>query len=376
MRARFGFLGIVIFVVGVLTGVWLQEWRHGAGAERTIAAPRDAAGTAVVVGEDTTVGQPSSTAIGNPVDGVLLRLRDGRIEPAVELLEALEDQLGDQAHLALRAAAIAEAGAWLEAGRRDAAWRFVRAYLDRYPRDHVVLYQAADLAQMEGDWLTALDYLFQVLEYPASEAVAEAARQRIDVLVRSHATTLAQRREFETLVDFYERLIGYAPGNDDYRLAAAEWLLELGEGARAQAWLEETAPADGRRERLLARSRLSAAGIPVERDGQRLLTTAQAGTHSVRLLVDTGATMTSLSPLVLRQIGARPEGAQIMVATASGTVRAQLYRVERLEIGPLTLSDHRVIALELPTPGIDGLLGMDVLQQTGLPPLTATQETP
>ena len=372
MRVRSGFLGLVIFLAGVVVGGWVQERWRTSGADGAVAVTTDESATASVVADEAALSSPGGDATGASVEGVLLRLRDGRIEAAIEMLEVLEHQLSVEAHLALRAAATAEAAAWLEAGRRDTTWRFVRAYIDRYPRDHAVLYQAAALAQMEGDWLTALDYLFRVLEYPESEAVAEEARQRIDVLVRSHATTLAQRREFEALVDFYERLIGYAPGNDDYRLAAAEWLLELGEGERAQAWLEETAPADGRRERLLARSRLSAAGIPVERDGQRLLTEARAGTQSLRLLVDTGATMTSLSPAALRRIGARPAGSNVTVVTASGTVRAQVYLVERLAIGPLTLPDHRVISLDLPTPGIDGLLGMDVLQQTGLPPLRET----
>jgi clan AA aspartic protease (TIGR02281 family) len=371
MRARFGFFALVIFFSGVLVGAWLQDLRgnlpDNGDAEATLAAG--------LPGEDDASGSPSENPVGEAAQQVLLRLREGHVDEAVELLESLEYQLNDQAHRALRTAAIAEVGVWLGADQRDAAWRFVHAYLGRYPRDHAVLYQAADLGQMQGDWLAALDYLFRVLEYPASEAVAVETRQRIDVLVRSHATTLAQRREFETLVDFYERLIGYDPGNDAYRLAAAEWLLELGEGARAEAWLAEAAPDDGRRARLIARSRLSAAGIPVERDGQQLLTTARAGTQAVRLLVDTGATMTSLSPSVLRRIGASPEAAEVTVATASGTVRAQIYRVDHFEIGPLTLNQHRVIALELPTPGIDGLLGMDVLGQTGLPPLTKTPET-
>ena len=87
------------------------------------------------------------------------------------------------------------------------------------------------------------------------------------------------------------------------------------------------------------------------------------------MLVDTGATMTSLSLTTLRPLGARRTGRSAKVVTASGVINAPVFLLDELVVGEQTFSNHPVLGLELGDAGVVGLLGMDVLATTGLPRL-------
>jgi len=136
-------------------------------------------------------------------------------------------------------------------------------------------------------------------------------------------------------VEFYAWLLNLDPNNDRYRLAQAEWLAEVGEFERAEALLGEvgTARSD---EAANMRARLGLAGIPVERQGDRLIAEVLIAGRPVRMLVDTGATMSSLSLSTLRRLGARRTGRTATVVTASGVITAPVFVVDEVIVGDLT----------------------------------------
>ncbi len=86
-------------------------------------------------------------------------------------------------------------------------------------------------------------------------------------------------------------------------------------------------------------------------------------------LVDTGATRTAISPAVVRSLAPRPGDSAAIRRPTSGVKRTLIYDVELKFDGHLSTGrwfDLEVVAAQPATPGIDVLLGMDLLKQLHL----------
>ena len=86
----------------------------------------------------------------------------------------------------------------------------------------------------------------------------------------------------------------------------------------------------------------------------------------VTLLIDTGASMTTLSRQTFQALPNTNNFdliGQRMFNTANGITKGNIYRVDRLELGRFALNDAQIAVLDFKMPeGVDGLLGMNVLQ--------------
>jgi aspartyl protease family protein len=88
--------------------------------------------------------------------------------------------------------------------------------------------------------------------------------------------------------------------------------------------------------------------------------TGQLNGQSVRFLVDSGATTTSISTETARQAGISPAGGfPVLVGTANGTVRAERGRAGTLLIGHIRREDFPVLMSE--AFGDTNVLGMNFL---------------
>ncbi|MCG6900011.1 MAG: retroviral-like aspartic protease family protein, partial [Gammaproteobacteria bacterium] len=139
-------------------------------------------------------------------------------------------------------------------------------------------------------------------------------------------------------------------------------------GAQAQAMLSELS---------LASTDLQGAGswdtaaeminIPLQRIGTHFIVDATpAAGRSVQLLVDTGASLTILTPQVLQQgdIHYEDTGRTAVFHTANGSVEAPVYRLDSLAVGDWYVTRLEVGVLELgESAGVDGLLGMNFLNR-------------
>lgn len=100
--------------------------------------------------------------------------------------------------------------------------------------------------------------------------------------------------------------------------------------------------------------------------GQRIVVDAKInGGTSTRLLLDTGADTTLISPLVLSAAGASVirGGTITRIAGVTGNTEVQRVAVESLEVGEARVSQLSVVAHDMGQPGIDGLLGRDFLDR-------------
>ncbi len=82
-----------------------------------------------------------------------------------------------------------------------------------------------------------------------------------------------------------------------------------------------------------------------------------------RMLIDSGATMTTLSPRSAAAAGveAGAGGVPILLRTANGVTRAQTGSLDRLRLGPITASDLKVVVA--PGLGDVDVIGMNFLSR-------------
>ncbi|HZF42057.1 MAG TPA: TIGR02281 family clan AA aspartic protease [Sphingomonadaceae bacterium] len=92
----------------------------------------------------------------------------------------------------------------------------------------------------------------------------------------------------------------------------------------------DTAVADG-----------SVVRIPISGDGH-FWVDARINGAPVRLMVDSGATVTTLSPTTARAAGIEPSGLPVLVGTANGTIQIRRGRAERFEVGTIVREDLSV----------------------------------
>jgi len=130
----------------------------------------------------------------------------------------------------------------------------------------------------------------------------------------------------------------------------------LSELGIALAGMQDTAPRD---------PVTGVAGIPLHRRGNHFIVDATpAHGRSLRLLIDTGASLTIFTPEVLAQLGIRyrDTGRTGVFTTANGPIRAPVYSLDSLAVGDWQVNDLEVGVLDLGgSAGVDGLLGMNFL---------------
>jgi predicted aspartyl protease len=110
---------------------------------------------------------------------------------------------------------------------------------------------------------------------------------------------------------------------------------------------------------------------PLQRSGSLLFLRASissiaGGSLRVRLLLDTGASYTTL-PLKVLGYTITSDTAQISIMTAGGLGRAPMLSIAAFDCLGKTIRDFSVVASDLPfNPLMSGLLGMDVLGRLGV----------
>jgi len=87
---------------------------------------------------------------------------------------------------------------------------------------------------------------------------------------------------------------------------------------------------------------------------------------AVKFVVDTGASYTTISQAMAKQLGLNLENASTVIPlqTANGIIEAPLVSVGSLEVGGFALKDLTVVVHDIfPDPNIAGLLGLNFLSQ-------------
>ncbi len=100
--------------------------------------------------------------------------------------------------------------------------------------------------------------------------------------------------------------------------------------------------------------------VPFVRGGA-VVVEARLNAVVLRLLLDTGADRTVLTPATLARAGLPATGTPVRITGVTGTAAATLVSIPPLEVAGVHVGPLAVIAHPVPGEALDGLLGRDVL---------------
>ena len=330
--------------------------------------------SAAVIALETTQSRENGASLSE-------LMQQGNFDRVLIRLDKNEAELDGDSLAALRA----EVAGFLEDAHRqkldpiyyDALIRFASNYLDAYVYDNRVRKVLADLHLKNSESEAAIRNLYKILEFPDSLDQTTRIRSRIKTLVQGQSDALVAEDAKLRLMVLYTWLLRLDPANDAYRMVLAKWKLRTGALQEAEDLLAEISDtALFPQVTALSESiNLQRSDIPSYRMNGHLVTDAYissnnglsgSSTKKLRLLIDTGASLTTINVRILERAGAENTGRTALIGTASGRVNVPVYRIEFLQVGNVQLSKQIVLGMRIPVPGIDGLLGMDVLGRTDL----------
>ncbi len=260
--------------------------------------------------------------------------------------------------------------------QQDPAQALIEAMraLQRFP-DHAALLADACLLQLEhGDPRRAVA-LFSQLQGISVEHAQKTAEPLAKGLVRIARARLRERRAQEA-IELLNLAVGLFPRRADLQMARAEALAVLGATDEALAAALEAARidpafADEAESLRTAAQRARTPGlvqIPFDPKTSVIQTQVTVSGQPLELVVDTGATLTTIPSALADNLQLRRAGNQrVKVATASGTVEGEVVTLPSLHIGQIEVKNVQAVVLDLPDSlRGKGLLGLNVLQRLNM----------
>jgi clan AA aspartic protease (TIGR02281 family) len=325
----------------------------------------------------------TSTASGY-VDVMAGLLQRNEFDAVVERYESEQVQVGDAAAAKARTQILSHARQLIAESRFSLAEQLLQRFLVAAYRDVEARILLAEVYLGEQNFHTAIDQFYEVRGYAYRPVMLQRISSRIRSMVADLASSLKHSDDQNALLALYQHLTQLEP---DYApwfigLAAAQLALDDKEaarrslllvsqdpdvGAQAQAMLSELTIALAEMHDIEPQvSAAEVVGIPLHRSGNHFIVDARpARGRSIRLLIDTGASMTILTPDVLEQhgIGYQNTGRSGVFNTANGPVKAPIYKLDSLLVGDWQVNLLEIAVLDLSSnSNIDGLLGMNFLR--------------
>lgn len=371
--------GILIFIAGWGLGWLTYQYRD--------ADSRQPASPAVPVAADTgrTDAAATVTVPAMPVQGadITRLLQRNEFAAALERYESHRRQ-GDDVRLAeARTQILAYASRLISEHRFSLAEQLLQGFLLAEYRDVDARLLLAGCYQAQLDLPVAIDQLYEARGYAWQPDMLQRITARIHAVVSELTQSLQHNADQHGLLALYQHLIQLEPDHAPWFMELAAAQLALGDtaaarrslllvaqdpavGAQAQARLTELNVAlAGMQDAGAGDAASEVVGIPLTRSGNHFIVAARpANGRRIQLLVDTGATLTIVTPAALEQPGIRYQdtGRTAVFNTANGPVEGPVYRLDSLAVGGWQVRRLEIGVLDLGSrSGVDGLLGMNFL---------------
>ena len=269
-----------------------------------------------------------------------------------------------------------------QSSHTDQAMELLNAYLGSEFRDVDALRIKARLLADLKDYDQLIDVLYEAKSYAYREPVIAEIERALRAAVEAYKQQLLNNQQYAELLVLFQRLAYLEPEYPAYfiELARAQQLNHLEQQARqslelvmfdpevggqAQRMLEELNVTDQPVEQRVATIG-ELQGAPLIRRGSHFVVEATLnGSERLKLIIDTGASLTIIKPERLRSsindnLDHYPT---YRFSTANGVVRAPVLKVSSLAIAEFEVTNMEVGGLALiNTEGVDGLLGMNFLK--------------
>lgn len=229
----------------------------------------------------------------------------------------------------------------------------------------------AENLMQQNDYLAAIEVLLEADIVAGTAAEQQAGGLLLREAVNARVAELRRLGLLDDIDQLLERLTFSLPEQPEYYILLAEHRIEMRNGELALPVLAQVENHHqlGAQARELIRQinappeALPLANIPLIRVGDQFLVDAVIDNDATaRLLLDTGASMTVVTPYVLLALGYSLDGAQAAFNTAGGLVRAPVVEISSMALEGVAVYPMTVGALELEG-RVGGLLGMDFLRR-------------
>jgi len=309
-------------------------------------------------------------------------LRQRQYSQAIDLYSELEGSASNADIQAMRADLLAQLEGLLNGGETTSFIDLADAWLYFYYADIDVLLLLAKYNRAEDYPFEAL-YVYQSAKtYAYSNNDTTRVTAELQSFVQAYDSAMAAQQNWFELQSFYAQLLEMdmaAPANY-YRYG--ELLLAAGQDAQAKQLFQVLAQQPGWQQRVTAllqsysngtEKELSreasegyASAIPLQRVGDHFLIDLGLDNESVKLLFDTGASITMITRRAFERLAAQQStflGTRTF-NTANGRVRGDVYRFENVMFGDYRLLNVEISVKPVELGGeVEGLLGMNILRQ-------------
>jgi len=251
------------------------------------------------------------------------------------------------------------------------------ALLGNYDTKEQVLEILASFYSKKKQFKRAITSLYTLRSMTQFDEDYQEISDRIDRLSQKHLKHLNAYNYKAEMADFYEFLIAKEPDNFSVQMQYAEFEYKNRNYTHVEQLLSVLLHHPDysiKSERLMRKAQHQTdmltngiVPVPVEKTGDHYIVNAVINNQEpVKLIIDTGATLTILSPRVIHNLGLHVEDVQQYMdfSTANGVVQAPVISLESMRVQNHLVSDLQVGIL--PTfshSQFDGLLGMNFLNQ-------------
>ncbi len=240
-----------------------------------------------------------------------------------------------------------------------------------------VLDYLARLYEKNERYVEAINTLYDLKDHTRYTDDLIAIDGRILYLVNSNVERLMESHSLDKLDAFYSLIIYKEPDNYAYQMKYAEFSYKNKNYEQASVLLDVLVHHQDymvEAKRLLSRvnhhKSVIQSGefpVPVSKMGEHYIVTAIINDQEpVKLIIDTGASMTVLSPEIMRGLNIEDEDVITYTnfSTANGVVNAPVILVDKIKVQNYVVSNVKVgILSSFSQSNVDGLLGMNFLNQ-------------
>ncbi len=305
-----------------------------------------------------------------PLEPLTALLSAGRDAEAIEWYVSFERENGD----------VDSARKWInqEVTRREQrhdlhdAARLLSLFIEQLPHGFDERIALTSIYQRQEQFYPALSVLFETI--PVASTTVELTQ--LDQLILK--TVKAADRDIRpddigAKIELYQFLLQHRASDTQYYIELAKWLVKGThlDAAIEQLYIVQYDPFVGDvAQKMLAeierlRLKLLETPLALVRRGSHFMVDASLNHNEIRLLIDTGASLTVLDSAAAQLLGLDEFDAlqRMQMNTANGVTEALLYRIDSMALGVFAVSSIDIAVVEhLEISGASGLLGMNFLQ--------------
>ncbi|MCW8092571.1 retropepsin-like aspartic protease family protein [Alteromonas sp. ASW11-130] len=256
--------------------------------------------------------------------------------------------------------------------------------LREQPDNIELLLLEAELMMKTEPLNEALLHYYTLLRRPLDDKIRERIQQRVVHLLRETIHELEQTQSWELLAQFLEPLFQQLPTNKQIVLALAEAYGQQQKFTLMEDTLAALSAQDAQATSLRQRLRKTETpqpeefpqmgdfnqttyqSIPLQRLGDHYLVNVAFGPITTKLIIDTGASTTSVTRQVMDAIAEQQDTIRIGIfnmRTAGGEIDSEMNQVFGVLVGDFSFPELNVMTLPNGSMAhADGLLGMNVLR--------------